>query len=168
MSKSQHLQEITLFKFYHKKLTTCARFKYELTPENYGIQRFITTSGEVCIMNLIQDGFSDSYKDIRRILDSVKTERKKKNNFIGAHIGTNDAIRYFCDLSPEGNYWFWEHIKIKVPDKVIEKQNILADNLKITFNNWNTLSENKKKELMQFLLDNPIDGKENINNYIYD
>lgn len=168
MQESLRLFEIEIFEIVPENKSeakqTIARFSNELTPDDYGIQRFITNIGEVSVMHLLQNGFSSGYTDIRRTLNEVLKQRKDNNNFHGSWIGINDAVRYFADLSPQNNVWHWEYISNKQPLKLINPKVEVPENTEITFNNWLLLTDEGKYEYMHKYLDNPISGKEWITN----
>jgi hypothetical protein len=164
MNESLRLFEIKIFDVIgdnnsvQKK--TIARFLNELTPEDFGKQRFITQVGEVSVMNLIENGFSLGYKDIENVLIKTLNQRISNKNYKGSWIGINDAIRYFADLSPQGYIWHWEYILTKDLLKPKEEIVKVPENTEITFNNWLSLTEQNKNKYMQAYLDNPISGKE--------
>lgn len=176
MKDNLRLFEIELMLFHiidsPEQVKSGAKFKNKLTQEDYGIQRFITESGEVSVMNLIENGFPEGYADVRRILELVSKIRKKDKNHNGSWIGINDAIRYFADLSPQRRIWYWEYMRILDPvlmneADVVRQEVITSKNEEVTFNNWLSLSETKKRDYMHEFLNNPIGGKEQITTYVF-
>jgi hypothetical protein len=68
----------------------CAKFVNKLTPDHYGIQRFITEDGDICILYLLRDGIPEGYKDVEQIYLEVMKYRKQIKKFEGSWVGIND------------------------------------------------------------------------------
>jgi hypothetical protein len=179
MSEDKRLFEVEIFKYKTfispNSIQYGAKFKNDLLPEDYGIQRFISKVGEVAILYLLRDGFPEGYNSIREVLSKQIVKRKKVNNFTGSWIGINDAVRYFADLSPQGYIWHWEYMRQLDPIfinnsyyEIITRDVHIAKNVNITFSRWLALTEDKKEVYMSYFLDNAIDGREEIPQYIYD
>lgn len=151
----------------------CSAFVNNLTPDHYGIQRFITEDGDICILYLLRDGIPEGYKDVEQIYLEVMKKRKQIKKFEGSWVGINDAIRYFADTTPKGSFWYWGRMDIysevlRNNYPLMGKEIFTANSISMSFDNWFKLSSNKKIEAINYLLDNPVRGRSAIQQSIYE
>lgn len=129
---------------------------------DYGIKYFLTESGEVSVVNMIDNGTPEVWNDIEKFR---KLEQQKHNTY--TPIDFNDVIRYFADLSRDGKVWYLEVMhrpkeclkNVSNDHNVIEvlsQREIDSVSQLITYNKWGGLSDGEKEREMAALFRDPV------------
>lgn len=129
----------------------------------YGIKYFITEDGEVAVVNLL-DGIPPVWEDIKK---HYTEELSKWPSYLDLTI--NDVWRFCADRSINGKVWYLDQVKPSSdcfqtdqssPSprliEVLEESSIFAAPQPITFNNWEALSSEEKRDRIQDFFRNPI------------
>ncbi|RRB02838.1 hypothetical protein [Larkinella rosea] len=151
----------------NKEILKRISFKDPIIGDGYGTKRFITESEEVAYLDFFESGgLPFPLKEISSYFTLINTEKKKKNEY--SFLSTNDAFRYFSDLSKSGKFWymdqvgnpdFYKNCYDKETGFSIKNLNLTEKNIKsqpITFHYWLALSPEKKMSSMEYFFKNPV------------